>query len=96
MLEQSLQSILMQKQAFQMELAESEAALEEMKVSGEEVFKIIGRLMIKSEKTKVLEELENKKKTISLRLDTLDKQEKSFSEKMNSLREELLKSSSKE
>ena len=39
-LEQNLQNLLMQKQAFQMELSETQAALKELENSGEEVFKI--------------------------------------------------------
>ena len=51
-LEQNLQNILMQKQAFQMEITETQSALEEIENSGDEVYKIIGSLMIKSEKIK--------------------------------------------
>ena len=59
-LEQNLQNVLMQKQTFQIELAETQGALEELEKSGEEVYKIIGQLMIKSEKAKMKIELEEK------------------------------------
>jgi len=36
LLEQTLQNLLLQKQAFQMELSETEAALEEIEKSGDE------------------------------------------------------------
>ena len=65
LLEQSLQNTLMQKQAFQMELSETQAALGELKNSGDEVFKIIGQLMIKSEKSKITYDLENKEKILN-------------------------------
>ena len=51
-LEQNLQSIMMQKQAFQLELSEVENALEELKKSGDEVYKIVGQVMIKAKKAK--------------------------------------------
>ena len=54
-LEQSLQNLLMQKQAFQMELAETQSALKEIEKSGDEVFKVIGQLMIKTEKAIIKE-----------------------------------------
>ena len=77
-LEQNMQNILMQKQAFQMELSETQASLKELEKSNDEVFKIVGQLMIKSEKPKIKEELENKQKIIELRINTLDKQEETF------------------
>ena len=85
----------MQKQAFQMELSETESAFEEIKTAGDEVFKIIGQLMIKTEKAKMQEELENKKKILELRIQAFDKQESTLAEKLTRLRDELLKSTKK-
>ena len=81
-LEQNLQNILMQKQAFQMEIGENSAALKELENSGEEVFKIVGQLMIKTKKPKIKEELENKQKLLELRNKTLSDQEKALSEQL--------------
>lgn len=89
-LEQSLQNLLMQKQAFQMEISETQSALKEMETSGDEVFKIIGQLMVKSDKSKIKEELSNKEKMLDLRLKTLEKQENSLSEKLEELRSQIL------
>ncbi len=91
-LEQQLQNTILQKQAFQMELAETNSALEELEKSGDEVFKIIGQLMIKSEKSKIKEELENKKKILELRINSFEKQENSLSEKLGNIQEEIAKS----
>jgi prefoldin beta subunit len=88
-LEQNLQNILFQKQAFQIELSESKEALKELENSKDEVFKIIGQLMIKYEKSKIKEELLNKIKILELRTKTLEKQENSFSERIEKLREEM-------
>jgi len=95
MLEQNLHNLLMQKQAFQMESAETKSALTEIDNSGDEVFKIIGQLMIKTDKSKMKEELENKNKLLDLRLKTIDKQEQNFSEKAQKLQEELMKEKKK-
>ena len=89
-LDQNLQNLLMQKQAFQMELSETQSALKEIAKSGEDVFKIIGQLMIKAEKKKVQEELTNKEKLIELRLKSIEKSETSFAEKIEELRKEVL------
>jgi prefoldin beta subunit len=88
-IEQKLQNSILQKQAFQMELAETNSALRELEKSGDEVFKIIGQLMIKSEKGKIQEELLNKKKILELRIKTLEKQENSLSEQMDKIRNDL-------
>ena len=92
MLEQNLQNLLLQKQAFQMEASETDAAIEEIKKSGDKVFKVIGQLMIQAEKDTIQKELEEKKKIIDVRLKTLEKQEVNFSEKIEELREEFMKS----
>ncbi len=91
-LEQRLQNSIMQKQAFQMELAETNSALKELEKSGEEVFKIIGQLMIKSEKKRIQEELLSKQKILELRIKTFDKQENSLTEQVEKIRDELTKS----
>ena len=75
-LEQNLQAILMQKQAFQVELNETENALTEIAKSNDEVFKIIGNIMIKSGKKKIEEELKKKSELLSLRLKSIENQEK--------------------
>jgi prefoldin beta subunit len=89
-LENSLQNILIQKQAFQMELSETEAALNEINSSGEEVFRIIGQLMIKSKKEVIKEELLNKKKILELRLNNLEKQESSLNGQIEKIRNNIL------
>ncbi len=90
MLDQSLQNVLLQKQAFNMELSETEAALKEISSAGDEIFKIVGHLMIKSDKTKVKEELESKEKLLNLRLKTLEKQESILAEKLEKLRDDVI------
>ena len=94
-LEQRLQNSILQKQAFQMELAETNSALKEIEKSGDEVYKIIGQLMIKTEKSKIHEELLGKQKILELRIKTFEKQENSLTEQLDKLRDEITKSMNK-
>jgi prefoldin beta subunit len=89
-LEQNLQSILMQKQAFQLELSEVENAFEELNKSSEEVYKIVGNIMIKYSKENLIKDLKQKKDLLALRLKSLDAQEKSITESSENLRKKVL------
>jgi prefoldin beta subunit len=91
MLEQKLQNTILQKQAFQMEMAETDAALAEIEKAGDEVFKVIGQLMIKSDKIKIKEELLNKQKILELRINAFEKQEKFLTEQLEKFRDEISK-----
>ena len=88
-LEKNLQNLLMEKQSFQVELNESNNALEELTKSSKEVYKIIGGVMILSEKNNLISELNEKKKILELRFDSIEKQEKIFSEKVEKIRKEI-------
>lgn len=91
MLEQNFQQLLQQKQMFSMELNETDFALKELDSAEGDVFKIVGgQIVIKTDKTKLTEELKHKNELIAKRLDSIDKQEKDFSEKLDSLREEIM------
>lgn len=90
--EQTMQNLLLQKQTFQMELSETQSALKEITDSSDEVFKIIGQLMIKTDKPRILEELSNKEKILDLRIKTIEKQEDSLMEKLEKLRGEVINS----
>ena len=85
------QNLLLQKQAFQFELRETQAALKELEKSGEEVFKMIGQLMIKTDKKRMKEELTNKEKMIDLRIKEFGKQEHALAGKFEALQKEALK-----
>ncbi|MFA7708202.1 MAG: prefoldin subunit beta [Candidatus Pacearchaeota archaeon] len=89
--EQNIQALLMQKQAFQMELTETENALAEIAKSDGEVYKLVGQIMVKSDKTKIESELKRKQELLSLRLKTFDKQESELTEQSEELRKEVMK-----
>lgn len=92
-LEQGLQNLLFQKQAFQMELSEAKEALGELEKSKDEVFKIIGQIMIRSEKSKLKEEILTKIKIFELRIKELEKQETSLTDRIEKIRDGDLKNS---
>jgi len=73
-LEQNLQNLFMQKQSFQIEFSETQSALKEIRGSGDEVYKMIGQLMVKSDKEKIKEELTNKEKFLEIRLTSVEKE----------------------
>jgi len=95
-LEQNFQQISIQKQAFQLELNETESALTEIEKTNEDVYKIVGNIMVKMGKSDILKELKEKKDILSLRFKSIEKQESSFREKTEKLREEVVKSMKKE
>jgi prefoldin beta subunit len=90
-LEQGLQNILYQKQAFQMELSESKEALKELENSKDEVYKVIGQIMVRSEKSKLKEEILSKIKIFELRMKNLEKQEVALTERIEKIRDDDLK-----
>ena len=88
-LEQSLQGFLMQKQSIQMEINELNNAISELNKTKDEVYRIIGNVMLKAEKEKLLKEMEEKKKIFDLRIKSMEKQEKILDEKAEKLRKEV-------
>lgn len=89
--EHTMQNILMQRQAFQMEINETENALSEISQSKEDVFKVIGNVMIKTSKDKLQKDLAQRQKLLSLRLDSIEKQEQELTKRTEELREEVMK-----
>ena len=89
--EHTLQNLLMQKQAFQLELSEIENALSEIANSKDDVFKIIGNIMVKSDKNKIDKELRKKKDLITIRLKSINSQEADLMKHSEELKNEVMK-----
>ena len=70
-LEQNMQNLFFQKQAFQMELTETQSALMEIENSQEDAYKLIGQLMIRVPRSKIIEELSEKDKFLNLKIKNL-------------------------
>ena len=75
--QQNLQSIMTQKQHLEIETAESQKALEELKKvsDADAVFKYAGTVLIKSTKQELIDELEEKQEMAKTRATVLEKQE---------------------
>ena len=95
MFEQSLSSFLGQKQQFQMQLSEVESALAELE-NTKKAYKIIGNIMVESEKSELKADIESKKEMLELRIRTMEKQETQVREKASKLQEEIMHNMKKE
>lgn len=91
-LEMQVENMLMQRQTIQIELNESLNALEEVKKTKDDVFKILSGVMIKVDKEKAIKELEEKKKLAEMKVNSFEKQENLLSEKAEKLRKEITSS----
>ncbi|NOJ29492.1 MAG: prefoldin subunit beta [Nitrososphaeraceae archaeon] len=76
-LQQNLQAIMMQKQQIEIEIVETDKAIEELKKTQESdsVFKFAGPLLIKTNKEDIEKELTEKKELANTRVMVLGKQE---------------------
>jgi len=90
-LQQTLQSVLTQKQQLELELTETDQALSELeKVTDDAViYKSIGSLLVKSEKAKVTTELNERKDLLNMRINVLGKQEERMRSQVKDLQVKL-------
>ena len=95
MFEQSLQNFLGQKQQFQVQLVEIESALNELN-NTEKAYRIIGSIMVESDKSELKADLQSRKERLELRIKTMEKQEAQVREKASKLQSEILKKIKKE
>lgn len=82
--QQNLQSIMAQKQHLELEQLETEKALEEIAKAGDDttVYKHAGSILIKSNKSDLTAELEEKKELAKTRVTVLSKQEERIKESL--------------
>ncbi len=82
--QQNLQAVMTQKQHLEMEKAETEKALDELKkvADSDAVFKQAGTVLIKSKKQDLIDELEEKAEMAKTRATVLDKQEARLKESL--------------
>jgi prefoldin beta subunit len=86
-IQQNLQAILIQKQQVELELSETEKALEELgkATDSEAIYKFAGNLLVKVKKDSVVKELSEKKELGNTRKMVLAKQEGRFRENLKEL-----------
>lgn len=88
-LEQTLQSLLMQKQAFQIELEETNKSQALLKNSKGDSYQLIGQILIKTHAEEIQQELGKKSELIELRIKNLEHQEEKMVQKMDKLRKDI-------
>jgi len=90
-LQQTLQAVMTQKQQLELELTETEQALEELgKLSKDAVvYKSIGSLLVKTERDKVVKELNERKELLNMRISVLGKQEERLRGQLKELQAKL-------
>jgi prefoldin beta subunit len=89
--QQTLQSVLAQKQQVEIELTEIEQALGELQNMTEDavIYKAIGTLLVKSEKTKITTDLNERKELLNTRTTVLAKQEERLRAQLKDLQAKL-------
>lgn len=90
-LQQNLQGVMAQKQQLSLQLTETENAVKELEKLEDDaiVYKSIGALLVKAEKTKVSTELTERKELVKMRVDVLAKQEERLRTQVKELQEKL-------
>ena len=90
-LQQTLQGVLTQKQQLELGLNEVEQALSELEklTDASVIYKSIGSLLVKSKKTKVTTELNERKDLLDMRINVLGKQEERLRTQVKNLQEKL-------
>jgi prefoldin beta subunit len=91
LVQQNLENFNMQRQQFQLQLAEIDTALVEIE-NTEGTYKIIGNIMVSVPKDKLRKELEEKKEMLSIRVNSIEKQEEKLRVKFEELQQEVMKS----
>lgn len=89
--QEQYQSIMIQKEAMKAQTIELDRALEELAKTkdGEEVYKAVGPILVKSTKTELVKEMKEKNEMIDVRLKSLDKQEEKLKEKLKEIQEKI-------
>ncbi len=90
MLEQNLQSFLLQKRNFQTQLIEIESALSEIENTSS-AYKIVGNIMVAADKETLKKDLGQKKEMLDLKIKTLEKQEGKLKEQVTSIQQDVMK-----
>ncbi|MDI6691393.1 MAG: prefoldin subunit beta [Candidatus Bathyarchaeota archaeon] len=90
-LQQTLQSVLVQKQQVEIELTEIEQALSELEKMSDDavIYKAIGSLLVKSEKAKTVADLNERKELFNMRATVLGKQEERLRSQIKDLQTKL-------
>lgn len=89
--QQTLQSVLAQKQQVELELTEIEQALAELQKAADDavIYRAIGSLLVKTDKAKVAADLNERKELLGMRASVLGKQEERLRSQIKELQSRL-------
>ncbi len=89
--QQQMHGIVLQKETLNLQNMEISKALDELEKAkdGDDVFKAVGPILIKSSKKDMEKDLKEKKETIGLRVNNLEKQEGKLQEKMKEVQKKI-------
>ncbi len=90
-LQQQAQAVMTQKNQIEVLIRETEAALKELEKSSDDavVYKSVGELLFRADRSKLMEELKERKDMMDLRLKTMAKQEERIQGRFTQLQEQL-------
>lgn len=90
--QQQIQVLMIQKQNIQIQISEIENALKEIKEDAkEELYEIVGTVMIKRKPDELKVRLSEKKEVLELRLSTIDRQVNKINKSAKEIQEKLAK-----
>lgn len=92
-LQNTMQQLTVQKQKIDLEMSESESALETLQeVEGDtKVFKSVGAILVEKTRDELIDELNERQDFLEMRSNVLEKQEKKTRQRLNELQETLQK-----
>lgn len=92
-LQNTLQSLLLQKQRLDLELSETERALKTLEevLSGTKVYRSVGAILVEKKRDEIVKELSDRKEFLEMRSKVLEKQEKKTRERLTNLQRTLQK-----
>lgn len=92
LLEQNFEQLMQQKHLFNMEIGETDLAIKEVEKAEGDVFKLVGgQVIVKTKKENLSSDLKHKKDLLEVRMKSMEKQEKEFSDRIEELRQQIMK-----
>lgn len=90
-LQQTLQMIVAQKQQIELELADMDRALEELGKLPEDaqVYKSVGAILVRKDKASVVQDLNERKELLNVRMSVLNRQEERTREKLKEIQQQI-------
>lgn len=87
-LQQQLQAVLIQKESIKAQIFEIENTIKELeKIEDENVFKIVGNIMVSKKRDEVIDELKESLENIKLRLNAIERIEAKLNEEISKEKE---------